>query len=352
MASYCSRMIQQLASRRVVRKFAFLILTIITISSSAVLSACSTSTKKDNAEIEAMLDQEVGDVNNKLVSRILEQPKGFKSDSRVRVKVKDEIHQKIIWWMHYYSVRDHARFKRNLERGEQYKPLVQQILRSYNLPPELYYLALIESGYVNHAISSTKAVGIWQFMRPTALNYGLGVDEYIDERRDPIAATHAAARHLIDLHDRFQSWYLAIAAYNCGQGRVQEAIRKGKTRDFWTLVEKRFLPKETIDYIPKFLAAATIGENLAKFHFEELKSKPIWPELQPIDIKLSQKVRGSGLHVATIAKQAKLNQKDLLRFNPQLKQVLNHPNLKRVRIWLPKEAASKFATRYSGGSRS
>jgi membrane-bound lytic murein transglycosylase D len=301
-------------------------------------SACSTSSvPSENREIDVMLEHEIGDLDQELADKIMAEPRSLKSKSRA--VVEDEIHRRVWWWMRYYTVRDRERFERNLNRGENYLPLVQQILREYKLPQELFYLALIESGFVTHAKSTANAVGIWQFMRPTALNYGLDVDHVLDERRHPIEATHAAAKYLLFLHKKFQSWYLAIAAYNAGQGRISNAVKRGKTRDFWSLAERGYLPAETIDYIPKFLAAATIGEHLENFKFDQIKTKREWPEIASIELKLKKR---SKLNIKEIARKTTLTETELLRFNPQLKQALNHPRLKKIRVWVPKDAAERY----------
>jgi membrane-bound lytic murein transglycosylase D len=299
-----------------------------------VMSACS-SAPPENHEIGLMLTQEVPSLDQSLASRIMAEPVSLHSKSRV--KVEGEINRRVWWWLRYYTVRDRERFKRILERGETYRPLVQQILRQHQLPTELYYLAMIESGYVTHATSTTSAVGIWQFMRPTALHYGLGVDASLDDRRHPIAATQAAAQYLADLHKEFNSWYLAIAAYNCGQGRIRRAIREGHSHDFWFLAERGYLPQETMDYIPKFLAAATVGFHLEEFGFNQYHPLQQWPEVVAVELQ-------PGARLSHVAKQANMSEKELLRLNPRLRQALAHPSRHRVKIWMPTKAAEKFVT--------
>lgn len=288
---------------------------------------------QEKRTIEQMLESETGDMGQSLADRIMaEAPARTKS----RIKVEGEIKRGIWWWLRYYSVRDRERFSRILDRGETYRPLVQQILNSHDLPPELYYLAMIESGYVNHATSPTAAVGIWQFMKPTALRYGLALGNGIDERRHPVSATHAASRYLNDLHKKFHSWYLAIAAYNAGEGRIQRAIHDGHSRDFWVLAEGGYLPQETMDYIPKFLAAATIGAHPYRFGFKDLGSPVIWPEVEAVQLRQELK-----LH--QIAQLAHMSREELLRLNPHLSGISSNTKLRRVRIWLPKAAAKYFA---------
>ena len=298
------------------------------------LTACSsTPPKHENPAISQLLDRDVGELNAALAAKIMAEPHAVHSSTRQ--KVEGEINRRVWWWLRYYSVRDRERFNRVLERGETYRVLVQQILSERQLPTELYYLAMIESGYVNNARSSASAVGIWQFMRPTAINYGL-MEHGIDERRHPIAATLAAARYLSDLHRQFNSWYLAIAAYNAGQGRIRQAIREGHTRDFWKLADEGYLPQETMDYIPKFLAAATIGGHLEHFGFQPPIPQQQWPQIAAVDLN-------PGMKLSTIARLAALSEKDLLRLNPQLNQQLHYR--RRIRIWVPRDTATRFSAK-------
>jgi membrane-bound lytic murein transglycosylase D len=297
------------------------------------LTGCAT-TSHENHSIATLMDHDVGSVSKSLASQIMAEP--YHGNAKVKARVEGEIDRRVWWWMRFYSVRERELFKRTLDRGENYRPMVEQILDEKKLPKELYFLAAIESGFVNHATSSTRAVGIWQFMRPTALNYGLVLNGSVDERQHPIAATEAAARYLSDLHDRFDSWYLAIAAFNAGPGRVNKAIREGHTRDFWQLVDGGFLPQETMDYIPKFLAAASIGSNLKHFGFEAATHSHPWPEIAAIPLR-------SGMSVKKIATLAGLTPADVLRFNPRLPGFLAHSSPHQaIRIWLPKTAASEF----------
>ena len=172
-----------------------------------------------------------------------------------------EINADVERWLEFFTMKDRERFTRFLERGSRYKTMIYAVLKEQGIPTELYYQAMIESGFATHATSTASAVGIWQFIPGTGRRYGLRIDQYVDERRDPMRATIAAAMYLKDLHNVFQNWYLAMAAYNAGEGRILGAIMRSGTRDFWEMVKKRSLPSETMNYIPKFLAATTIGHN-------------------------------------------------------------------------------------------
>lgn len=157
-----------------------------------------------------------------------------------------------------YGYRDSERL---LGRSVLYFPIFEHYLQIYGLPDELKYLPLIESSLRPYAVSTAGAVGLWQFMSPTARQYGLRIDRNVDERRDPYKATEAAVKFLASLYERFGSWELALAAYNCGGGRVNKAIRyAGGSKNYWKV--RQFLPRETRNYIPRFIAAS----YLANFH--------------------------------------------------------------------------------------
>lgn len=318
----------------------------LTIVGLAWFATGCASSQKPTAAIRNILDHEVGSMDTELAERIMSEARPYRLAKKSKktssqLKLENEIHQRVWWWIRYYTVRERELFERATARGANFKPLVQQVLKEHQLPSELYYLALIESGFVTHATSHASAVGIWQFMKPTALNYGLGVDGAFDERQHPISATHAAAKYLAFLNKKFNSWYLAIAAYNAGQGRISDAIRRGKTNNFWVLAEKGYLPQETMDYIPKFLAAATIGENLKKFGFDTPRSKVEWPRMMAVKFK-----RGKArLRTSDIAFATELEERDLVRFNPHLPKMLSQAGPQSMRIWLPVSAAKDFIQR-------
>jgi len=153
----------------------------------------------------------------------------------------------------YFTVRDREYTKMVLRRSTYYFPIIEDILAKYNLPDELKYLAVVESGLKPTARSRAAAVGLWQFVYYTGRTFGLHSDWYVDERMDPVKSTEAAAKYLKSLHKMFGDWELALAAYNCGPGNVRKAIRRsGYKRKFWDIY--RFLPRETRGYLPQFVA--------------------------------------------------------------------------------------------------
>ena len=186
-------------------------------------------------------------------------------------------------WMELFQTTRRREFARLLEQSGVFSEMIQARLRERGMPEELLYLAMIESGLSPWAVSRVSAVGMWQFMSPTAVQYGLRVDEYVDERRDPVRATEAALDYLEWLHTRFGSWYLAAAGYNAGPGRVERVLMRhaeGRTGDedlYWEVLEH--LPRETRDYVPRLVAATILGERAAEFGFAASQAAPYQYEL-------------------------------------------------------------------------
>ena len=193
-------------------------------------------------------------------------------------------HPRVQYYLSYFQGMPSNRMAAVLERGARYEPMIRERFEAEGLPGDLFYLALIESGYSTEAVSRSYAVGMWQFMRRTGRGYGLRVDTWVDERRDPVKATDAAARHLRDLRKRFGSLYLAAAAYNAGAGKVSRSLGKldpidaaeddaGDDLDaagsgnaaFFRLADSKLLASETRDYVPKLIAAAIIAKQPARY---------------------------------------------------------------------------------------
>lgn len=181
--------------------------------------------------------------------------------------------KRVHFWVEYFLKKDRERFQRFIDNGEEYRHHIEEIFESYGLPKELYYVGFIESGYNLGARSWAKAVGPWQFIRGTGKRYGLKISSEIDERQDLFKATHAAAQYLKDLNNVFYSWELALAAYNAGEYGIIRRIMKHKTRDYYELSRNKQLPKETINYVPKVLAAMHIVSNAQVYGFNVPKKE-------------------------------------------------------------------------------
>jgi membrane-bound lytic murein transglycosylase D len=193
-------------------------------------------------------------------------------------------HSRVRWYLDFFQSKGRERMGIWLNRMPRYEPMIRERLQREGLPGDLVYLALIESGFSNTATSRARAVGMWQFMKGTAKLYGMRVDSWVDERRDPYRATDAAARHLRDLNQRFGSLYLAAAAYNAGSGRVSRGLRRLPDDDesdstsadamFFRLYDTKLLRRETKDYVPKLIAAALIAKEPARYGFTVTAAEP------------------------------------------------------------------------------
>jgi len=176
------------------------------------------------------------------------------------------LNARVMHYMNYFQTRGRKSFSIWLARSGKFIPNMKVILQQRGMPTDLVYLAMIESGFNVKAKSHAAAVGPWQFIKPTAIRYGLTVNSWVDERMDPKKSTEAAANYLGDLYAMFQNWELAAAGYNCGEDRVQNAIDKYQINDFWQISEFT-LPKETKNYVPKLMAALIIAKDPAKYGF-------------------------------------------------------------------------------------
>ena len=234
----------------------------------------------------------------------------------------------------YFQNKGRRQFEIWLDRYFQYGPMLKKILNEYELPEELAYLAMIESGLNPKAYSRAKATGMWQFMYSTGKKYGLQRNWYIDERRDPEKATHAAAKFLLDLYKEFDHWYLALAAYNGGPGRVHRATRLHQTSDFWQL---HSLPRETRNYIPYYLAAAIIASNPTSYGFKTPKTKQ--HKYEVVEIKQSA-------DLAVLANSAGTSLKTLKAYNPELRQSATPVDVV-YRLKIPVGKKEQFVTNFN-----
>lgn len=208
-------------------------------------------------------------------------------------------HARVEYYLDFFQGRGRERMAIWLTRMPRYEAMIRERLQRQNLPGDLVYLALIESGFSNTATSRAKAVGMWQFMKATGKGYGLRVDSWVDERRDPFRATDAAVRHLHDLNRRFNSLYLAAAAYNAGSGKVSRGLRRlpddesdstNSDATFFRLYDTKLLRRETKDYVPKLIAAALIAKQPARYGFRIGTVEPaaydsiIVPDMTGLDV--------------------------------------------------------------------
>ncbi len=214
-------------------------------------------------------------------------------------------------WIKYFQSTGRSTFKRWLEKSEKYFPIIQNELIQANLPKDLAYLVMIESGFVANAKSMADAVGPWQFIESTGERYGLRNLWWLDERRDLRKSTIAAIRYIKDLYVEFESWYLVAASYNMGENGLNRVIKKYKTKDYWKLIKLNALPVETQEYVPKFLAAMLIAKAPSLYGFRDLDI------LEPVKYQLIT-VPG-GTEIDSIADYLGVTRHSLKELNAELK---------------------------------
>ena len=252
---------------------------------------------------------------------------------------------RVQWYMDFFQGPARDRFRIWLGRLHRYEGMVRSRFRAYGVPEDLVYLAMIESGYSNTAVSRARAVGMWQFIAGTARRYGLEVDPWVDERRDPFEATDAAARHLLGLDSMFGSWYLAAAAYNGGSGRILRGIKRlpddtDSLTDatFFALADRRYLRRETRDYVPKLIAAALIAKEPRRYGFDSI------PILQPLVFDEITVPDATGLDV--IARLADTTVSAIMELNPQYYRGVTPPHGTSV-VRVPRGSGTIVAQRYA-----
>jgi membrane-bound lytic murein transglycosylase D len=233
-----------------------------------------------------------------------------------------------------YTQSMKTRFSMWLERSGRYIEVMQEILKEKNMPAELVFLPIVESGFNPKAYSRARAAGPWQFISGTAKRYGLVIDWWRDERKDPVKSTEAAAKYLNDLYEMFGSWSLALAAYNAGEGKIAKALRKSSSDDFWQLLGTRYIRKETKNYVPRYIAATMIANKPEEYGFEDLSyHEPFeYDEVVlyvPVDLDI-------------IAGCAKTDVDEIRELNPELRRWSTPPNVAEYTLRIPAGKADAF----------
>src|SRR5690348_5308538 len=251
---------------------------------------------------------------------------------------------RVLQYLDFFQTDARDRFEIWLARLGRYEGMIRERLRAKGLPEDLVYLTVIESGLSNTAVSRTRAVGMWQFMAGTARNYGLTVDPWMDDRRDPFKATDAAARYLSDLVQRLGSVYLAAAAYDAGEGRIERGIGRlpgdvdsVSDHTFFQLADRRYLRRETRDYVPKLIAAALIAKQPERYGFTGIEPLPplVFDEIVVPD--------ATGLDV--VARLADTTVAAILELNPQFIRGITPPG-RSVTVRVPRGRGELVAERY------
>lgn len=217
---------------------------------------------------------------------------------------------RVRYFIRYFSKRAKRPFANALARAGRYFPMIAKVFRDEGVPEDFAYLALIESYFSPRALSPAGALGLWQFVRGTARRYGLKISRWIDERRDPIKSTRAAAAYLKDLHLAFNHWYLATAAYNAGEQAIEKIMRHSPAKDFASFIGKSELTEETRNFVPKFVAAALIASDPQKYGFGDVVQDP-QAEYEEVEVQ-------GNLPLASLARMAATDTATLRELNPAL----------------------------------
>jgi membrane-bound lytic murein transglycosylase D len=268
-------------------------------------------------EPEQTIDQELIDLQN-LGTWEQGVPAQVYSEDEVEYDFPVTVNRQVEYYLDFFTGKGRKSFALWLERSGRYVPMIHQQLVEAGLPRDLAYLAMIESGYNERAYSRAKAVGIWQFIASTGRNYGLEINSYVDERRDPIKSTRAAVAYLSALYDEFDSWHLAVAAYNAGEGKIRKAIRKYDTTDFWEIAQGKYLKLETKRYVPKLIAAIIIAKEPEKYGFDNIQYEAA------LDYETVNVPRWTSVKAVALACNMKPD--DLKKYNNELRKEFTPPD--------------------------
>ncbi len=271
-----------------------------------------------------------GDAGVRLMEKSLQVRPEHRSSS---VSVYDDLplalNDQVQYFISFFQTRGRLTYSRWLANSTRYLPIMKDILRREGLPDSLVYVAMIESGFKPHARSIANAVGPWQFMSGTGLRYALRIDQWVDERRDPVKATMAAAMYFKDLYAMFhQDWYLAAAGYNAGENKILRAIDRYDSADFWELCRGDYLKQETKDYVPKLLAAAIIAKNPEKYGFNSSVTIPV-TEYDTVHV-------AAETNLSLVARLAGTTVQTIRELNPSLLQMSTPPDTADYILKVPK----------------
>lgn len=251
----------------------------------------------------------------------------------------DPVINRVSSYIEFFTTkRGHSIFQAWLNQAGPYIPFIKDILREEGIPEDLALLPLIESGFNVNARSPKQATGMWQFMASTGAMYGLKVNKWVDERRDPVKSTRAAARHLKDLYNTFGDWPLALASYNAGSGKVKRAIERTGSTDFWEIEDTKALRPETQNYVPKFMAAVILAKNPDDFGFTIIEGPAI--KYDVIEVP-------GGIDLNIITKISDADYEALRKLNPELKSQITPSVEKYYTLRVPEGTGHYIVEKYN-----
>jgi membrane-bound lytic murein transglycosylase D len=268
----------------------------------------------------------------------LESPSTWEPESETTFDIPIVMNERVEYFIVYFQTTLRDKFMNWLARSAKYIPMMKALLRENGLPEDLVYMALIESGYNPHAFSRSKACGPWQFISSTGKKYGLLVNWWIDERRDPEKSTIAAAKYLNDLYDIFECWYLAAASYNAGEGKISRGMKRYRTEDFWELTKHQYLKRETKNYVPQMIAAALVAKDPEKYGFTDIE----YQEVLCYDKVAVSEVTDLGL----IAKACEVSLEEIKDLNPELLRGCTPPGISDYEVRIPCGKKELFQTNF------
>ncbi|RDV13211.1 LysM peptidoglycan-binding domain-containing protein [Pontibacter diazotrophicus] len=286
-----------------------------------------TATTSLSPEEEALLVEHIPNVPNDLIADRL---------SCIETEIPLEFNNYVRNFIDYFTIRNRKYSRMMLTRENVYFPMYEKYLKKHNMPMELKYLSIVESGLNPKAQSPVGAAGLWQFMKPTAGDFGLKFNQYIDERLDPEKSTEAALKFLRRLHNTYGDWELAMAAYNCGPGNVNKAIRKagGGKKTFWEIFP--YLPKETRGYIPSMTAVIYTMHHAGDHN---IFSDSILYQPQVAYLEVTQE-----LDLDRLAAELHVTPAELMALNPEIKSTTIPKHLRNYKLRIPAERAPLLAS--------
>jgi membrane-bound lytic murein transglycosylase D len=286
-----------------------------------------------NTEPEMCSDQELSALGQTGMWNETYPPMSFDPTENVSFDFPVVLNKQVEMYLHFFQNGFREQFAHWLQRAGGYMSMMEASLAEAGLPKDLVYLAMIESGYNPLACSRSMAVGLWQFMEGTGIQYNLEIDKYIDERRDPEKSTQAAVAFLADLYKEFGDWHLAVAAYNGGPGKIRNGLNKYNVNNFWELASKDYLALETKRYVPKLIAALIIAKQPEKFGFTQLAYHT--PQRYDV-ITVSP---GTGLEAVALITNS--SPEKIKQLNHELRQNKTPPNITDYEVKIPYATAAQ-----------